>query len=235
MLANQLRKEFKFVLQPDKLEKFKASVAENLQEDVHAVGGYPVMSEYFDSDDLQNYWQKKFGSPNRRKLRSRLYGREDASIPPTAFIEVKHKLDSITVKRRLPCKVHELSMLKDGKIESSTELDANVAREVNDLVKTHGKPTVQIRYDRFAYDSGPDGTLRITFDQNVRCRFGEHQLIPGDDNFENPLLEEGYGIMEVKTIGAVPFWFRQLIGELRVAPRSFSKYITALERYQQLS
>ena len=109
-----------------------------------------------------------------------------------------------------------------------------MVNEVNELVESHGKAIVQIRYDRFAYDSGPEGTIRITFDENVCCRFDGGPLSPGDKDFEHQLLEPGQSIMEVKTIGPVPYWFRQLVGELRLAPRGFSKYSAAIEQYQLL-
>ena len=230
MLASQNRREFKFVLNEDISREIRKRVAENLAEDEHAIGGYPILSEYFDSDDLHNYWQKKLGVPNRRKLRSRLYGREDASIPPTAFIEVKHKLNGVTVKRRMRCDVDQLAQVhKSGlSCEDDSEYE-QIVDEVNELVESHGQPVVQIRYDRFAYDSGPEGTIRITFDDNVCCRFDGEALEVGDNDFKINLLEPGQSIMEVKTIGPVPYWFRQLVGELRLAPRSFSKYAAAIE------
>jgi hypothetical protein len=91
---------------------------------------------------------------------------------------------------------------------------------------------VQIRYHRFAYDSGPEGTIRITFDTEPRCRFRRVPLTPDDPDFELPLLEPGESIMEVKTIGPVPYWFRNLIGEFNLVPRGFSKYTAALELYE---
>ncbi|MGJ8724437.1 MAG: polyphosphate polymerase domain-containing protein [Roseibacillus sp.] len=233
MLASQNRREFKFVLDESTSKEVRRRVAEHLEEDEHAVGGYPILSEYYDSDDLHNYWQKMLGVPNRRKLRSRLYGRDDATIPPTAFIEVKHKLDGVTVKRRMPCEVEQLAKVHQSGMSCDSESEfEHVVHEVNELVESHGKPMVQIRYDRFAYDSGPDGTIRITFDDNVCCRFGGKALTPGDKDFDVNLLEPGQSIMEVKTIGPVPFWFRQVIGELRLAPRGFSKYSAAIERSQ---
>lgn len=234
MLASQNRKEYKFLLDSDASAKIRARVAENLAEDQHAVGGYPILSEYFDSEDLHNYWQKEFGVPNRRKLRSRLYGRDDATIAPTAFIEVKHKLDGITVKRRLPCDLELLDTVHEDGMSHVEEVagNENVVREVRELVESHGKPAVQIRYDRFAYDSGPDGTIRITFDENVCCRFERRALTPGDTHFELNLLKPGESIMEVKTIGPVPYWFRLLVGELKLVPRGFSKYAAAIGLYQ---
>ena len=233
MDASQNRREFKFVLDENVSREIRKRVAENLEEDQHAVGGYPIMSEYYDSGDLHNYWQKKLGVPNRRKLRSRLYGREDASIPPTAFMEVKHKLNGVTVKRRMPCDVEELAQVHRNGLSCEDESEfEQIVDEVNELVESHGKPMVQIRYDRFAYDSGPEGTIRITFDDNVCCRFNGKALTPGDQDFPVNLLEPGESIMEVKTIGPVPYWFRLLVGELRLSPRSFSKYAAAIEQSQ---
>ena len=156
MLASQNRKEYKFVLTSDTSQKIRQRVEEHLQEDEHAVGGYPILSEYFDSEDLHNYWQKKLGVPNRRKLRTRLYGREDATIPPTAFIEVKHKLNGVTVKRRMMCDLKQLSSVHQNGLTSENENeDEHIVREVNELVESHGKPMVQIRYDRCLLYTSP--------------------------------------------------------------------------------
>jgi hypothetical protein len=91
---------------------------------------------------------------------------------------------------------------------------------------------VQIRYLRYAYDSGPEGLIRVTFDTGLCCRFRLLPLTPDDPDFELPLLEPGAAIMEVKTIGAVPTWFRSIIGKYGLVPRGFSKYAAALELYE---
>jgi len=235
MNADQNRREFKFVLKPGLLADVRASVGEHLVADRGAADGYPVISEYFDSAERNSYWQKVFGVPNRRRVRGRVYGRADGSIPPSAFIEVKHKLDGTTVKRRVTMNMERLREFSAGKLPE-TPLKADEGRvlsEVHDLV-THGKthPVVQIRYLRFAYDSGPEGLIRVTFDTGLCCRFRLVPLTPDDPDFELPLLEPGASIMEVKTIGAVPSWFRAIIGKYGLVPRGFSKYAAALELYE---
>ncbi len=237
MDAHQNRREFKFVLPPKLVEDVRLKVAGVLKADRDAEGGYPVLSEYFDNGERASYWQKQFGVSNRRRLRSRVYGRSDGATPASAFIEVKHKLDGVTMKRRIPVSLEELERFQEGVIpERGTNTlpgEARVIAEICDLMLARGnRPVVQIRYHRFAYDSGPDGTLRITFDQDPRCRFRRLPLTPGDPDFELPLLEPGSSIMEVKTIGPVPYWFRNLIGELKLVPRGFSKYSAALELYE---
>jgi hypothetical protein len=237
MDANQNRREFKFVLRPGLLEDVRASVSEHLVVDRGAADGYPVISEYFDSSERNSYWQKQFGVPNRRRVRGRVYGRADGSIPPSAFIEVKHKLDGTTVKRRVAVDLPALAEFSSGQLPSAAasgrHCDDRVISEIRDLVhleSTH--PVVQIRYLRFAYDSGPEGLIRLTFDTDLCCRFRLLPLTPDDPDFELPLLDPGASIMEVKTIGPVPSWFRAIIGKYSLVPRGFSKYAAALEKYE---
>jgi hypothetical protein len=237
MDASQNRREFKFLLKPGVEEEVRAAVAEQLDVDPNANDGYPVISEYFDSVERTSYWQKQFGVPNRRRVRGRVYGRQDGSIPPSAFIEVKHKLDGTTVKRRVPVNLGELARFSAGALPTELALgdsvDERVLTEIHDLVvNRHTQPVVQIRYQRYAYDSGRDGTIRITFDTELYCRFRLLPLLPNDMDFELPLLEPGSAIMEVKTIGPVPYWFRKLIGQYRLVPQGFSKYAVALEKYE---
>ena len=237
MDASQNRREFKFVLPPHLEGTLRARVAAVMEADRGAEDGYPVLSEYFDTAERGSYWQKQMGVQNRRRIRSRVYGRRDGAIPASAFIEVKHKLDGVTVKRRVPVGLDELARFSEGALPErechASPADERVFAEIRDLVADgERRPVVQIRYHRYAFDSGPEGTIRITFDNDPRCRFRLLPLEPDDPDFELPLLEPGSAIMEVKTIGPVPYWFRNLIGEFQLVPRGFSKYAAALEMYE---
>ena len=215
----------------------RQEVGKKLAADRGFSDGYPVLSEYFDSGERCNYWQKKLGVKNRRKIRTRLYGEASGGIPPSAFIEVKHKYGGTTVKRRVNV---ELDAIEEFSTENNLQrddldppADQKVMQEIENMVEdTDFQPVVQIRYHRYAFDSGPEGTLRITFDVDPRCRFERAPLSPGDPDFELPLLEPDASLMEVKTIGSVPYWFRTLLGKHRLVPRGFSKYATALELYE---
>lgn len=237
MDANQNRREFKFLLKPGLERQVRDRVARELAVDPNADDGYPVLSEYYDSSERSSYWQKQFGVPNRRRVRGRVYGRQDGTIPPSAFMEVKHKLDGTTVKRRIPVGVPDLPRFAEEVFPSDlameTETDERVLGEIEDLVvNQESAPVVQIRYHRYAYDSGREGRIRITFDTELSCRFRLLPLLPDDRDFELPLLEPGAAVMEVKTIGPVPYWFRTLVGEFHLVPRGFSKYTIALEKYE---
>ena len=79
--------------------------------------------------------------------------------------------------------------------------------------------------------SSPDGTLRITFDTLLRCRTSFPRLIPDDQGFSNLIIPEDQSVMEIKSIGPVPYWLRQRAGETGLSRRSFSKYCTSLEKH----
>lgn len=234
MLANQSRREFKFLLPPDQGPAVQAAVSEKLEADRDLVDGYRVLSEYYDTEERTSYWDKELGLPNRRRIRSRVYEQVDPSLPPIAFLEVKHKLDGEAVKRRLQAEVHELGSLDvRGLPEGRTPVDERVRTELEDLLSSPAqKPVMQIRYHRFAYDSGPEGEIRITFDVDPVCRFPEAPLNEESTDFRLPLIDEGASIMEVQTLDRVPYWFRKLVGQFQLVPCGFSKYAQALELYE---
>ncbi len=238
MDATQDRQEYKFLLSAEKGEQFREFISQNIPVDRGAEGGYPVISEYYDTPDRHSYWQKIWGSRNRRRVRARVYGRPDGRIPPAAFIEIKHKSDNVGVKRRAALPIESLTELSAGHIPADllrpgrSRADRHVVEELHDLVIRGGaRPVVQVRYDRMAYDSGPDGTIRVTFDTGLRCRFHLKPLLPDDMDFPLPVVDREVAVVEVKTIGSVPLWLRNAIGRFAMSPLSMSKYCLSLERY----
>ncbi len=238
MDATQDRREFKFLLPAAEGEAFRGFISGRIPVDRGAEGGYPVISEYYDTADRHSYWQKIWGSGNRRRVRARVYGRPDGLIPPAGFIEIKHKLDGVGVKRRAALPILSLSELSGGRIPADllrpnrSRADRRVVAELRDLVVDGGaRPVVQVRYDRMAYDSGKDGTIRVTFDTGLRCRFDLRPLEPDDKNFPLPVVQDEIAVVEVKTIGPVPIWLRDAAGEFKLHARSLSKYCQSLERF----
>lgn len=233
MDAHQKRREFKFLLPAGMLGPIRAQVAEHLDADRGAVAGYRVRSDYFDSEDRESYWQKALAKPNRRRIRTRTYEDLRPTVPPARFIEIKHKHGGRTVKRRVEVSESELKSFLGGRLPDFSEA-AGGERFRDELAGMLDdpplSPVVRIQYHRWAYDSGIDGTIRITFDSNLRCCFPDYAT--GDDpEARLDLVEDGEAVMEVKTIGTVPYWFRALLGSRQLVPRGFSKYATALERY----
>lgn len=238
MDASQDRREFKFLLPAAEGELFREFIAQRIPVDRGAESGYPVISEYYDTPDRHSYWQKTWGCGNRRRVRARVYGRPDGLIPPAGFIEIKHKLDGLGVKRRAALPIDSLPELAAGRIPADllkpgrSRADRHVVAELRDLVVDGGaRPVVQVRYDRMAYDSGRDGTIRVTFDTGLRCRFDLKPLAPDDPDFPLPVVADEIAVVEVKTVGPVPIWLREAAGQFGLHARSMSKYCQSLERF----
>src|SRR5579862_3635373 len=96
------RLELKFVITPEQRENLMSGILPHVRADENATetAYYPIVSLYYDNQDRDCYWQKVRGWPSRRKMRVRVYGSLDGALPPTTFMEVKHKHFGRVVKRR---------------------------------------------------------------------------------------------------------------------------------------
>lgn len=236
------RKEFKFVI-PVKLRDEIIQVVRQHTGVDQAAGGsshYPIISQYYDNSFRDSYWEKQRGQKSRRKLRIRVYGSDNSDIPPTSFIEVKHKHFGRGVKRRLELPAadavrliekHQTSDLPQDVLQSRDK--RMIVAEVNHLVKERDlKFLCTMRYDRQAFVGNSDSPdLRITFDTGIACRFEKLELKADDKRFEHYLLPSDMCVMEIKTNTVIPFWLRRLIGEKNLVKQSFSKFCTALETH----
>lgn len=224
----------KFVIAREQRDALMPRLLPHLRADANAGDNafYPIISLYYDNADRDCYWEKLRGQGSRRKMRVRVYGSLDGKVPPTAFIEVKHKCDSRIVKRRAQMPLE--AALKAGAGEDpGVELnfaDRKVVNEVHGLV--HGRgflPHCCMRYDRQAFaDVNPASDLRITFDTAIGYRMDNLTPVPDDRAFTDYLLNEGDSVMEVKVTGSVPYWLPRMLGAAGCILTSHSKYCNAL-------
>lgn len=234
------RTEYKYLITLDDRDQFESDLDERLVVDslASADGCYPIISEYFETPDRQCYWEKQRRLNSRRKIRVRIYGTEGGKIPPTGFIEIKHKHFGVGAKRRLFLPVEEAIEFAKGNYEPLRNAERDWSRsqrmiiaELFDLIERRNfEPAIQLRYDRKALMT-PDGQLRITFDTGLRCRSNLLDLEPDDQRFEDYIIPPEKSILEVKSIGPVPFWFREYASEIKLVRRSFSKFCTAMEQF----
>ena len=83
-------------------------------------------------------------------------------------------------------------------------------------------PNTIMQYDRVAYMNKPgEDYLRLTVDRDIRYRREDFEInkIGG-----KPLLKEGYGILEIKFIGAMPLFVAKALNDLGLQRQTFSKY-----------
>lgn len=235
------RREYKFLLPPERAGAVCSDIREMLPGDRNGDGGaYPIVSEYFDTEDHEAFWERDRKIGNRRKLRVRIYGTASGRIPPSAFLEVKHKQDGVGVKRRIAVPVDSVTRPDFDVRELLAEIgptlerrtDRLLAEEIQLLLDKRGVvPAVQMRYDRVAFEgSDGDDEVRITFDEAIRCRAHRKPLAPDDRDFPIVILPAGSRLLEVKLFGAAPYWFRELIAKHQLMRTPFSKYCSAVER-----
>lgn len=235
MDIRQARREFKFRLPAECAEAVLADIRGWLPQDENgASGAYPIVSQYYDSVERDAYWERDRKVGNRRKLRVRIYGTTNGEIPPSAFLEVKHKRDGVGVKRRMTVPVEAVTaadfevgaLINTLKPDLEDKLDQLLAQEIV-LLMPKVQPVMQMRYDRVAFE-GEDG-VRVTFDSDVKCRAERLDLQPDDQRFEHVILPPGERIMEVKMLDVAPYWMRELLSKHSLIKVSISKYCDAVE------
>jgi len=233
------RREFKFHLAGERAERVLQEIRDRLPGDVNgAAGAYPIVSEYYDTDERDAYWERARKVGNRRKLRVRIYGTLSGTIPPSAFLEVKHKRDGVGVKRRLRLPVEVVTAqdfdvsewIREEMPRMPGRIERTLAEEILLLFRIQKiKPAMQMRYDRLAFESPDD--VRITFDSGIKARARRQALQPDDQEFTGIVLPPGEMVMEVKIFGAAPYWIREMVARHRLMKTPFSKYCNALEKH----
>lgn len=199
-------------------------------------GCYPIVTEYFETPTRECFWEKERRLASRRKIRVRIYGNEGSKIPPTGFIEIKHKHFGLGAKRRLFLPVEEAIEFAKGNFDVLKNVKRDwsrtqrmIIKELFDLIERREfGPAIQLRYDRKALMT-PDGQLRITFDTRLMCRTELLTLEADDQRFEHYIIPPDQSIFEVKSIGPVPYWFREYGAYRKLMRRSFSKFCTAMK------
>jgi hypothetical protein len=232
------RYEYKFVLNATQRAALLSELSHELLPDTHggSAGWYPIVSLYYDTPDLKCFWETWRGLPSRRKMRVRVYGSKDGVIPPTSFIEIKQKVDSRGVKRRVQTTLaNALALARGETVEANfNHAEAVALAEVKNLIELEGfRPSILMRYRRHAYflhtpEVEASKRLRVTFDDSLAARFDHFVPETDDQNFSDYLLPKGHSIMELKGSEPVPFNFAQTLTKLKLAPQRFSKYCTGI-------
>ena len=227
------RFELKYLIGLGERDALLHELAGELRPD--AVGGsrYPVVTLYYDSPELDIYWEHWRGIPFRRKLRVRTYGTADGAIAPATFVEIKRKDGPWGAKRRLRLPLEQALAVAGGDAGAARALDAAdqaTADEAASMVAGRGlRPCCLMRYAREAFVRGEgEDALRLTFDHDLMRR--EHDLVPRPDDpgFGQPVVDPGLCVMEVKGHGAVPLEVARLLSRRGLQPRRFSKYAAAV-------
>lgn len=188
-------------------------------------GRHTISNIYFDTETFALIRHSIEKPVYKEKVRLRAYG--DVCEDSRVFVELKKKFDGIVYKRRAELSMAEArEYLYQGRYPSA---DSQILREIDYARRLYSlEPKLFIAYDRIALFGNEDGELRVTFDEKIRYRKTDLELLAGSCGEE--LLPAGSVLMEVKIPGAMPLWMSRLFSELAVFPTSYSKYGACYQR-----
>ena len=215
------RHELKYIISFTVYHELSTVLGALMPHDRHAgpKGEYNIRSLYFDDMYRTAYEEKLDGVEVRKKYRARIYNCSDGIIS----LECKHKngpyiyKESIKLTRpeydRMLCEDYGFLLKKDSPMAREFFVDARTNRI---------RPEVIVDYDREPFVNDV-GTVRITFDKNVRA------ISPGDDIFSKTapsfaVLPLGQMILEVKFTGRLPEKIRNIFRSYPLVQSSASKF-----------
>ena len=215
------RYEKKYLLSAAQHAGLWAELAPRLRPDEYFAS--TVCSLYYDDPDFSLIRASIEAPVYKEKLRLRSYGQVAAG--GEVFVELKKKYRQVVYKRRLALPERQaMSWLRGG---PHLALSGQIAAEIDYFLAFYGelRPTVWLSYEREASIARDGSDLRLTFDNDIRCRRQELSLTA--PVWGRPLLEADVLLLEVKCGGGLPLWLTRILAAEGLYKTSFSKYGTA--------
>ncbi len=214
------RYELKYMITRKQKERLLTVIDQYMKPDSY--GRSTIRNIYFDTDSYRLIRNSIDKPAYKEKLRIRSYSR--ATADSTVFVELKKKYDSVVYKRRVSMPEGEaMEWICNG----GTHPDTQITREIDYFMSYYERlsPKVLLSYEREAYFARDGSDFRVTFDDNILYRRDDISL--GSEIYGEPLLDEEYVLMELKTSGGIPLWMTALLSKNKIYKTSFSKYGTA--------
>lgn len=212
------RRELKYKITKEQKEIILKAIEPYMQLDQY--GKTTIRNIYFDTKNYRLIRHSIDKPPYKEKLRVRSYREVDKD--DEVYVELKKKYKKIVYKRRVALPYNQaMDWLCKGKVVG---LNTQIEREINYFLSYYKDlvPEVFLTYDREAYYMIDGSDFRVTFDENILWRednIGLDKEIGG-----TPILDDGYVLMEIKTIGGIPLWFVDILSKEHIYKDHFSKY-----------
>jgi SPX domain protein involved in polyphosphate accumulation len=232
------RYELKYILPVAQCARIIDELKVQIPPDSHGgEQGYPLVSLYYDSPQLECFWAKIEGIRFRRKVRLRIYPGEDITTVTKGSIEIKQRINKTVQKRRLELPLDQAERLCAGQldIQGLDEMDTQVANEVTYLSRMLNlQPTAITAYWRRAFEGQEENAgVRVTFDTSVASRI--HALTVNAAAVNRLILPADYCIMEVKADDRVPEWATSLLARHDCQLNRVSKYCAGVAQLHGLN
>lgn len=231
MKSERYRNEWKYLIDTAQKELLCKRLSPFLQLDKHAKnGGYMIRSLYFDDYYNSAYEEKDAGVLKRKKYRIRIYNCSDSSIK----LERKKKFGSYIYKEAASLTRDEVYKILDGDYEFLLSSDKSLLKEFYvECVSNVMRPRVIVDYDREPWIAD-EGTVRITFDMDVRAAVGTYDIF--DSTLPTlPVLEPGKCVMEVKFTEFLPQAVREILPDRASEFTAVSKYVLCYEKTEYMN
>ena len=167
------RNEWKYLISTSEKEMLTLRLKPFLQPDPHAgEGGYYIRSLYFDDYWNSAYAEKEAGVLMRKKYRIRIYNNNDKFIK----LERKKKFGSYIYKESAPLTREEVEKILKGDYEFLLHSPHSLCREFYiECTCNMMRPRTIVDYERIPWILDA-GTVRITFDSDVRAAIGSYDI-----------------------------------------------------------
>lgn len=225
------RNEWKYLISWGEKELITSRIAPLLHPDPNAVnGGYLIRSLYFDDYWNTAYEQKDDGVLERKKYRIRIYNYSDRSIK----LERKKKYGAYIYKQSAKITRSEFEAILAGDYNFLLKSSQPLLQEFYVECRCHNlRPRTIVDYERepWILDAG---TVRITFDQNVRAAVGSFDIF--DPSLPClSVIDPGRLVMEVKFTEFLPKFVQDILPPQRAEMTAVSKYVLCYEKTQYLN
>jgi hypothetical protein len=188
---------------------------------------YPVHSIYLDSDQLHTYWATVQTEKTRFKLRVRYY---DENPESPVFFEVKSRVGECIFKKRGAVRRWAVEELLAGQYPEPRHMVSGNPKHLvavqtfcHLMQRIQASPKVHVGYDREAWLSPGNNSLRITFDKYIRGeeRTAPHFILSMSDPVA-PFIDRW--VLEVKYTNRFPNWLSEMTRNLELFQSGASKY-----------
>ena len=228
---NIYRNEWKYLISPWEADHLQKRLSAFMQLDPNVQdGSYMIRSLYFDDYWDSAYNEKLMGVESRQKWRVRIYNCSDRSIR----LERKLKEGNYICKEAAVLTRQGFEQILNGDYGFLLRDPQQLCREFYvDLMTKVLRPKVIVDYDRvpYVYDAG---TVRITFDYDVRAAIGSFDIFDADLPALSA-LEENQLVLEVKYTELLPAMIKEILPLNGQEFTAVSKYTLCYERARHLT
>ena len=212
------RVEQKYVLSEEEYKKLFNKIKKHIEKDKSYKS--TVCNIYFDNNSNELIVNSLEKPLYKEKVRIRSYN--TPNINDNVFLELKGKYNGVVFKRRVKVKLEDIYNYIENGVTPNVD-NKQIMNEIDYVIKRYGLvPKLFLAYDRLSYCDKDNNNFRITFDTNLRSRKDDLRLEYGDCG--NLFRKKSFYIMELKSLSSIPIWFINILSELKIYPKSFSKY-----------